>query len=351
MDPSGHSASHMRARFPRPRGDGPLTGAVSPEGRLVSPPTRGWTVPVVGVAELRRGFPAHAGMDPPQSTQGTAPARFPRPRGDGPETDDVATPDLEVSPPTRGWTTTARWLSRSSTGFPAHAGMDRCSRRSLPPCRRFPRPRGDGPTSQLRMRVEATVSPPTRGWTRERITESDVDGGFPAHAGMDPARSRHSPAPRWFPRPRGDGPIYIAAETEAAAVSPPTRGWTSPAPCPETAAGGFPAHAGMDPSTGPACIRCSWFPRPRGDGPTTAITIAPAPGVSPPTRGWTLLGAESRRRSAGFPAHAGMDPYPGPTGQAHRGFPRPRGDGPPPRGAVRSAFLVSPPTRGWTALA
>ena len=51
--------------------------------------------------------------------------------------------------------------------------------------RRFPRPRGDGPLMDSPSAHFATVSPPTRGWTR--AMEPDYPGGvgFPAHAGMD----------------------------------------------------------------------------------------------------------------------------------------------------------------------
>ena len=70
----------------------------------VSPPTRGWTVNTTGVVEGTVGFPAHAGMDPPQGTRVVTNAGFPRPRGDGP----LLTVRLHrcptVSPPTRGWT-------------------------------------------------------------------------------------------------------------------------------------------------------------------------------------------------------------------------------------------------------
>ena len=125
-----------------------------------------------------------------------------------------------VSPPTRGWTVTA---SGPEPG----------------------RPRGDGPLFRAWQGALDLVSPPTRGWTEPAILREILrfhrtfrllralrDGGFPAHAGMDPALC---------------------------------------VPLPDDCAG-FPAHAGMDPfpCRTDALPELHWFPRPRGDGPYVA---------------------------------------------------------------------------------
>ena len=193
-----------------------------------------------------------------------------------------------VSPPTRGWTGDQPLQYFYLWGFPAHAGMDRERERRMPPVRRFPRPRGDGPRrTPMRSRI-APVSPPTRGWTAARHTVEGRPPGFPAHAGMDPSAPWQQTSPGGFPRPRGDGP------TEQAVLA----------------------------------ARLWWFPRPRGDGPTEAKRAFTEHWVSPPTRGWTPEPERACRCSLGFPAHAGMDLT-----------------SPPNRADV---VLVSPPTRGWT---
>ena len=219
------------------------------------------------------GFPAHAGMDPWTSKWKCSHARFPRPRGDGPEFTGTTRVIAEVSPPTRGWTRRHPDGGAVRQGFPAHAGMDPSSATSsagerirFPRPRgdgpiamarepvgcdgRFPRPRGDGPSRARRLCAEVLrVSPPTRGWTLPRSGSDRMPGGgFPAHAGMDP--------------PADDGH----------------------APC-----GGFPAHAGMDHPVADALPAAPGFPRPRGDGPVRSH-----------------VGPHDRAR--GFPAHAGMDP-------------------------------------------
>ena len=111
---------------------------------------------------------------------------------------------------------------------------------------------------------------------------------------------------------------------------------------------GFPAHAGMDRSSGSS--RSAWrrFPRPRGDGPCPTRTTGISSTVSPPTRGWTVSQLEAIKLLFGFPAHAGMDPIQAALNPPEGGFPRPRGDGPLVDGKWDEQELVSPPTRGWT---
>ena len=152
----------------------------------------------------------------------------------------------------------------------------------------------------------------------------------------------------WFPRPRGDGPSTVGDPARTSTVSPPTRGWTRAQRVRQGARGGFPAHAGMDRRQRNDQRQRSRFPRPRGDGPDNANRAATIAEVSPPTRGWTRVWRVERNRHHGFPAHAGMDPEDGPVVVVDRGFPRPRGDGPTLDTTSPSRPPVSPPTRGWT---
>ncbi len=190
--------------FPRPRGDGPALlrhyaarGSVSPPtrgptsniscalGGSVSPPTRGWTSQSPGNSTRRKGFPAHAGMDPTTNAARVSDCRFPRPRGDGPWSPWCSRIPPAVSPPTRGWTVLDGRDSAQALGFPAHAGMDPRPCRCCPGSTGFPRPRGDGPYLLASVDDTFQVSPPTRGWTRSDIIQPCRLGGFPAHAGMD----------------------------------------------------------------------------------------------------------------------------------------------------------------------
>ena len=172
----------------------------------------------------------------------------------------------------------------------------------------FPRPRGDGPWDESTENAGPSVSPPTRGWTQVLGPERPPRAGFPAHAGMDPSSVSLIFASRWFPRPRGDGPPPTLSDTRRTTVSPPTRGWTPDYDMGGRSGNGFPAHAGMDPTSAPTMLREAWFPRPRGDGPVSWLEDGFRSSVSPPTRGWTLLEGMHADHRIGFPAHAGMDP-------------------------------------------
>ena len=249
MDPSDVIRRCAHMRFPRPRGDGPGPRRGPIPIPRVSPPTRGWTLRRLDCGTPRTGFPAHAGMDRFADWRPGRRLRFPRPRGDGPLPRIGTFLVFMVSPPTRGWTLLVGDRHEVAYGFPAHAGMDLCRRNLLGSGQRFPRPRGDGPSADDTGSCCATVSPPTRG--------------------------------------RGDGPVDVGAARHIVSVSPPTRGWTEDRQNGRGTDGGFPAHAGMDPLILYVTSSQARFPRPRGDGPHGMGQAVHGREVSPPTRGWT----------------------------------------------------------------
>ena len=294
--------------FPRPRGDGPCDWPARCESRPVSPPTRGWTHLRQHHGQAQRGFPAHAGMDPSGDTYTFPVGGFPRPRGDGPAGARRLFAHGGVSPPTRGWTCSGQDNAVREGGFPAHAGMDPQETYTEAAFVGFPRPRGDGPPRRTMGHGPWSVSPPTRGWTSRDGSSSCRVPGFPAHAGMDRRAVPGDRCDAGFPRPRGDGPHATCAVPGAGGGgSPPTRGWTQRISHAGADAKGFPAHAGMDLSRRQDRSAGSWFPRPRGDGPFWCAGPFSSPRVSPPTRGWTAECRRARCCRPGFPAHAGMD--------------------------------------------
>ena len=296
----------------------------------VSPPTRGWTHGVTDASTPPAGFPAHAGMDRNVGVAANGGAWFPRPRGDGPIRGLRTAVTQTVSPPTRGWTRNTLIGHRCPSGFPAHAGMDPHDVLRSYMFSGFPRPRGDGPSKRRHFPLRPLVSPPTRGWTRLPFQRHHGAPGFPAHAGMDPPGSTATPTLTRFPRPRGDGPRSPGTGDRTPAVSPPTRGWTPVRQTISVLMIGFPAHAGMDPGTGYLATAAGRFPRPRGDGPVMTCAVT---------------------NVTGFPAHAGMDRKSRSSPTVRSRFPRPRGDGPVNLVIVEGVVTVSPPTRGWTAYA
>ena len=175
----------------------------------VSPPTRGWTLQmhIDRRDRTRSGFPAHAGMDLlSKPADGTL--RWHRPGCGFPAHAGMDLLDMRlwslsrvaaVSPPTRGWT-----ALRDRARFPRPRG-DGPQRGPRPG---FPRPRGDGPLPGCQPGSLMIV-------------------GFPAHAGMDhgqpPVRRVED---RGFPAHAGMDLISYMAKRGKDRVSPPTRGWT-----------------------------------------------------------------------------------------------------------------------------
>ncbi len=192
-------------------------------------------------------------MDPATRCCCAGGRRLPRTRGDGPELDSDDGDWFEASPHTRGWTAAVAGELADGRGFPAHAGMDRRPRPSTAGRRGLPRTRGDGPHYFKDPHDEDVASPHTRGWTRVEHQVRRRLRGFPAHAGMDPAGTARVRLRTGLPRTRGDGPFLIVSISSPSGASPHTRGWT---PCPSATVGrmgGFPAHAGMDPRRTRGC--------------------------------------------------------------------------------------------------
>ena len=151
-----------------------------------------------------------------------------------------------------------------------------------------------------------------------------------------------------LPRPRGDGPSSRVSMRASSLAPPPTRGWTAARARRTERGGGSPAHAGMDRGRLRWRRRTRRLPRPRGDGPVGGDTDRGWRTAPPPTRGWTRRRRRAMADLRGSPAHAGMDlPY-RVHSHAHGGLPRPRGDGPSRSPTSCPARGAPPPTRGWT---
>ena len=293
-----------------------------------SPHTRGWTPFSRPSLERSRGFPAHAGMDPARRRRGRRSCRLPRTRGDGPRTASSIASRRSASPHTRGWTAGDQRRAAEIVGFPAHAGMDPARDRPFRGRRRLPRTRGDGPRRGSPSRPPPMASPHTRGWTRLLTTHPRILDGFPAHAGMDLEDAAGTTRGQGLPRTRGDGPSWRRCDDPWGLASPHTRGWTGLEAGNAGGDRGFPAHAGMDPILGMVAAVGIGLPRTRGDGPAADVIWASVVLAFPHTRGWTPGRSDRLGTRPGFPAHAGMDP---------------RGSA----GGISGAE-ASPHTRGWT---
>ena len=201
---------------------------------------------------------------------------------------------------------------------------------------RLPRTRGDGPSGPRVMRSRPPASPHTRGWTLGMPWWEMRALGFPAHAGMDPWTSTTPTRPSRLPRTRGDGPVPGALNVAETGASPHTRGWTRSWPVTPTSTAGFPAHAGMDPVWKAGCDGHPRLPRTRGDGPFPATAVTTIYAAFPRTRGDGPMSPKPGDELAVASPHTR-----GWTRPAVRaavladGFPRTRGDGPLDRRSCR----------------
>ena len=294
--------------LPRARGDGPDLLRLIEEEKEASPRSRGWTRLAARGRRRRDGFPALAGMDRRDAVGQARWPRLPRARGDGPQARAAIQSGGRASPRSRGWTLRREPPRARRAGFPALAGMDPSSEIPRRPLDRLPRARGDGPRELLVRPIRLTASPRSRGWTLSRLRVRQSAVGFPALAGMDPARQISRSSSGGLPRARGDGPAGDVGAPLGPAASPRSRGWTPAARPARANLGGFPALAGMDLAPRPAGRPAPRLPRARGDGPRAPRTSAGRRMASPRSRGWTLLASWGLATGAGFPALAGMDP-------------------------------------------
>ncbi len=226
--------------------------------------------------------------------------------------------------------------------------MDR-GRRGCQSCRLgLPRTRGDGPRDVVFRPSQHGAPPHTRGWTAIRGVVAGAAGGSPAHAGMDPACRRAPSHGRRLPRTRGDGPPRHVAIARRGRAPPHTRGWTLDPADDDRDQVGSPAHAGMDPRFLARRRSRTGLPRTRGDGPGAPSNFPGSVTAPPHTRGWTRLDRRTSHSGRGSPAHAGMDPSAGSRPAPGARLPRTRGDGPYTVQGPVAADLAPPHTRGWT---
>ena len=212
--------------FPRTRGDGPGSRSRCSRGGPFPPHARGWTPMTARAGVLQSVSPARAGMDPWRGSGCRLSTCFPRTRGDGPVCRGRPRAESSFPPHARGWTRLWRAAAAPQQVSPARAGMDRHGGIAGPSDDRFPRTRGDGPSSPPGHRRIRRFPPHARGWTVVEMGELIGCEVSPARAGMDPTCRTGSHGPSRFPRTRGDGPTPQENRRLSRAFPPHARGWT-----------------------------------------------------------------------------------------------------------------------------
>ena len=155
-------------RFPHPRGDGPPLGNRQERGPRISPPAWGWPVVMLAPPGNASDFPTRVGMARRMPAFPRHGARFPHPRGDGPLTDGALISLAKISPPAWGWPGGNFRAKAALEDFPTRVGMARIMLNRVPRAIRFPHPRGDGPHGGLDRSCRLSISPPAWGWPERR---------------------------------------------------------------------------------------------------------------------------------------------------------------------------------------
>ena len=251
-------------------------------------------------------FPACAGMFPPQLSPRNPHHRFPRMRGDVPVSVQITMLRRGFSPHARGCSCLSPRHRGYPAVFPACAGMFLSRIKSTANVDCFPRMRGDVPPRERRRSKNQGFSPHARGCSPDKNLTGFTQQVFPACAGMFRRKSWLFAAPPSFPRMRGDVPLKSWENIKQQMFSPHARGCSRPVVDPVLAGVVFPACAGMFRAHRifVASNRC--FPRMRGDVPRYALAPPSLAGFSPHARGCSPQVVHDVLFVQVFPACAGM---------------------------------------------
>ena len=320
-DEAGSSRAH-----PRSRGE---NAANSRQSSLVagsSPLTRGKQALRLALGGDRGLIPAHAGKTHGLAGSGGLIGAHPRSRGENFGERDVPFAACGSSPLTRGKHVQEIALAPVLGLIPAHAGKTSSVQAAAPPMRAHPRSRGENQGDRIFDRSDNGSSPLTRGKPFLDLL-ADGDGGLiPAHAGK--TRSSYSPTLsfRAHPRSRGEN------RRRSAWLGTPERL--------------IPAHAGKTSRVGRTASRRRAHPRSRGENVMRPLSLCPAGGSSPLTRGKRGSSRGCWPTTGLIPAHAGKTAGSRTRAGAWRAHPRSRGENSSSRRCRSSSKGSSPLTRG-----
>ena len=182
LHPHPNGTHHQR--FPRIRGDVPFGSPLLIDRIEFSPHTRGCSLQICKPVDNGSVFPAYAGMFLNSAKECAARRRFPRIRGDVPVSSRPIGGVVVFSPHTRGCSAKHGTLTKAATVFPAYAGMFPSPPLELFAPRSFPRIRGDVPSSRGARDKNQPFSPHTRGCSWREMSHTSASPVFPAYAGM-----------------------------------------------------------------------------------------------------------------------------------------------------------------------
>ena len=240
---AGTPRDHGRV-YPRERGEARICARATAGGSGLSPRTRGSPQAHRERNPLPGSIPANAGKPPSLAWLTTMPRVYPRERGEADYLDNLPWTDRGLSPRTRGSRQPRAVVERVQGSIPANAGKP-----SQPLARHrrpwvYPRERGEARRTTGTAAPGWGLSPRTRGSRAAERAGVWASGSIPANAGKPFRSGRPAPAPRVYPRERGEAARCEPEPTLLQGLSPRTRGSRTPRPHGEIAPGSIPANAG-----------------------------------------------------------------------------------------------------------
>ncbi len=279
--------------------------------QMASPRSRGSARTQRTTAPEQRGFPALAGIGPSTYGRSGKGRWLPRARGDRPAVSPGSIVTFAASPRSRGSAVAGGLVPVAAAGFPALAGIGRRPERGWSRWTRLPRARGDRPARGEDEEEGGLASPRSRGSAHGGLTTRVAADGFPALAGIGRTRAGPSSRRGGLPRARGDRPSYSSLAQLVSAASPRSRGSARVAGPPSQPVSGFPALAGIGPTATSRSSSSGGLPRARGDRPFAALSGATVTMASPRSRGSAPVSTSDTQYVGGFPALAGIGPTTG----------------------------------------
>ena len=209
-------------------------------------------------------------------------------RGDRPQSSALSRQKFSFTPHARGSTSPEPSPGRPPTVYPACAGIDLKSCRTIPAASRLPRMRGDRPVLFAHQAHIVQFTPHARGSTLFTLVEKVEFIVYPACAGIDLLASGGSRRGYRLPRMRGDRPRMVVTLTDEQRFTPHARGSTFAIRVVCEYEGVYPACAGIDLFSAVKNASTVGLPRMRGDRPQPPPTACNLRSFTPHARGSTL---------------------------------------------------------------
>jgi len=193
-------------------------------------------------------------------------------------------------------------------GYSAHAEIDLDSVSVYDQTFRLLRARGDRPSPALIIDSAEKATPRTRRSTRPCLRRHDGLQGYSAHAEIDPHPQRTRCTQQGLLRARGDRPVQAGDDPADDGATPRTRRSTPRRSGQVGQRRGYSAHAEIDPCPMRSRRFSLWLLRARGDRPDFAVDGGAVAEATPRTRRSTRYGRAGQCRAGGYSAHAEIDP-------------------------------------------